>query len=183
MELPPAPHPDDPAPAAQEPAPKESAIGKPLPTPKLTHLYRLEAALGQPLDLGETTQGHRRIVALTGGAFTGPEISGRLVAGASADWQILLADGTALGDIRYTLQTGSGSLLYVQSRSARHGNTEVLGRLARGEDVDAGEYTFRASTQIETAAPQLDWLNKGIFVSVGARGAGTVLERRPKARD
>jgi hypothetical protein len=26
--------------------------------------------------------------------------------------------------------------------------------------VDASEYTFRTSTQIETAAPELDWLNK-----------------------
>ena len=51
----------------------------------------------------------------------------------------------------------------------RHGSAEVLARLGRGEDVDAGEYTFRTSTQIETAAPQLDWLNKGVFISVGAR--------------
>ncbi|HEY3829497.1 MAG TPA: DUF3237 family protein [Solirubrobacteraceae bacterium] len=29
--------------------------------------------------------------------------------------------------------------------------------------------TFRTSTHIETAAPQLDWLNKGVFISVGGR--------------
>ncbi|MGD1058761.1 MAG: muconolactone Delta-isomerase family protein [Solirubrobacteraceae bacterium] len=165
-----APHPNDPA-----SAPKEQTIGKPLPAPKLTHVYRLEATLGQPLDLGEVTQGHRRIVALTGGTFTGPKISGKLVPGASADWQVLLPDGTALGDIRYTLQTEGGDLLYVQSRSVRHGSAEVLGRLARGEGVDASEYTFRAATQIETAAPELDWLNKGTFISVAARGAACVI--------
>jgi Protein of unknown function (DUF3237) len=82
-----------------------------------------------------------------------------------------------LGDIRYTLQTNAGQLLYVQSRSVRLGSAEVLARLARGEDVDAGEYTFRASTQIETATPELDWLNKGIFISVGARqSAGVIYE-------
>jgi hypothetical protein len=43
----------------------------------------------------------------------------------------------------------------------RHGSAEVLARLGRGEDVEASEYTFRASTQIETAAPDLEWLNKG----------------------
>jgi hypothetical protein len=37
----------------------------------------------------------------------------------------------------------------------------VLARLARGEDVDAREYTFRTTTQIETAAPELDWLLVG----------------------
>jgi hypothetical protein len=146
-----------------------------LPSPRLTQVYRLEATVAEPLDLGDVAQGHRRIVALTGGTFTGPEISGTLLPGSSADWQIVLPDGTALGDIRYTLQTDGGALLYVRSRGVRHGSPEVLARLARGEDVDASEYTFRTSTEMETAAPELDWLNKGIFISVGARQAGGVV--------
>ncbi len=146
-----------------------------LPDPRLTPLYRLEATVGPPLDLGDTPQGHRRIVPLTGGTFAGPEINGTLLPGASADWQIVLADGTALGDVRYTLKTDGGDLLYVQSRGVRHGRPEVLARLGRGEDVDASEYTFRTSTQIETAAAALDWLNKGIFISVGGRQPGAVI--------
>jgi hypothetical protein len=146
-----------------------------LPQPRLTHVYRLEATLGEPLDFGDVRQGHRRIVPLTGGTFTGPKIHGELLPGASADWQILLPDGTALGDIRYTLRTDDGDLLYVQSRGVRHGAPEVLARLGRGENVDAGEYTFRTSTQIETAAPLLDWLNRGIFIGVAGRGAAGVI--------
>jgi hypothetical protein len=146
-----------------------------LPDPHLTRIYRLEATLGQALDLGDVASGHRRIVPLTGGAFTGPELSGKLLPGASADWQIVLPDGTALGDIRYTLQTDGGDLLYVQSRGVRHGSAEVLARLGGGEDVDASEYTFRTSTRIETAAPDLDWLNKGVFISVGGRHAAGVI--------
>ena len=95
--------------------------------------------------------------------------------GVSADWQILLPDGTALGDIRYTLQTEGGDLLSVQSRGVRHGSPEVLARLGRGEDVDASEYIFRTSTKIETAAAQLDWLNKGIFIGVAGRQPGGVI--------
>jgi hypothetical protein len=146
-----------------------------LPEPRLTRVYRLEATLGQPLDLGDVAQGRRRIVPQTGGTFTGPELNGKLLPGASADWQIVLSDGTALGDIRYTLQTDTGELLYVQSRGVRHGSADVLARLGRGEDVDASEYTFRTSTQIETAAPRLGWLNKGIFISVGGRQATGVI--------
>jgi len=140
-----------------------------LPDPCLTKVYRLEATLGQPLDVGTIAQGRRRIVPLTGGTFAGPELNGKLLPGASADWQILMTDGTALGDIRYTLQTDRGDLLYVQSRAVRHGSADVLARLGRGENVDASEYTFRAATQIETAAVDLDWLNKGVFVSVAGR--------------
>jgi Protein of unknown function (DUF3237) len=148
-----------------------------LPDPRLTLVYRLEAVLGEPLELGEVTYGRRRIVPLTGGTFAGPELNGKLLPGASADWQIVQADGTALGDMRYTLQTDNGELLYVQSRGVRHGSREVLERLGRGEDVDASEYTFRTSTQIETASPELSWLNKGVFVGVGGRlQAGVIYE-------
>jgi len=151
------------------------SAGARLPAPRLTLVYRLEAALGTPLDLGATERGRRRIVPLTGGTFTGPELRGTLVAGASADWQTILPDGTALGDIRYTLQTEGGDLLDVRARGIRHGDPEVLARLARGDDVDAGEYTFRTSTVIETTAAHLDWLNKGIFVGVGGRESGAVV--------
>jgi Protein of unknown function (DUF3237) len=146
-----------------------------LPEPRLSRIYRLEAALGEPLDLGDVSQGHRRIVPLTGGTFTGPELNGKLLPGVSADWQIVERDGTALGDIRYTLQTDNGLLLYVQSRGVRHGSAEVLARLGRGDEVDASEYTFRTSTQIETASRDLDWLNKGVFISVGGRRPGGVI--------
>jgi Protein of unknown function (DUF3237)/Muconolactone delta-isomerase len=146
-----------------------------LPDPSLTRVYRLEATVGEPLDLGDIAQGRRRIVPLTGGTFTGPELNGKLLPGSSADWQIVLPDGTALGDIRYTLRTDDGIPLYVRSRGVRHGSADVLARLARGEDVDAAEYTFRTSTKIETAAARLEWLNKGVFISVGARQRGGVI--------
>src|SRR5439155_3145990 len=127
------------------------------------------------LDLGAVSQGHRRIVPQIGGTFEGPDLKGKLLPGVSADWQIILPDGTAIADIRYTLQTNAGALLYVQSRGVRHGSAEVLARLGRGEDVDAGEYTFRTATRIETAAPGFDWLNKGVFISVGGRHLGGVM--------
>jgi muconolactone delta-isomerase len=165
------PHPNDPANAFGDGPP---LMTDRLPLPRLTPVYRLEATLGESLDLGVTARGRRRIVPLTGGTFTGPQLSGTLLPGASADWQIVLPDGTVLGDIRYTLRTDAGDLLYVRSRGVRHGSTGVLARLSRGEDVDAAEYTFRTAALIETAAPGLDWLTKGIFITVGARTAAGV---------
>jgi muconolactone delta-isomerase len=152
-----------------DPASRLPAIANRLPDPRLSLTYRVDATLAEPIDLGDRGQRHRRIVALTGGTFTGPELNGKLVPGASADWQIVLDDGTAFGDIRYTLQTDRGDLLYVKSQSVRHGPAEILARLGRGEDVDPSLYTFRAATQIETAAPDLAWMNRGVFVSVGGR--------------
>jgi Protein of unknown function (DUF3237) len=140
-----------------------------LPAPKLRHVYRLDANLDAPLDLGETPQGHRRIVALTGGRAEGPDLNAELLAAGCADWQILRPTGSSVADIRYTLKTDRGALLYVRSHGVRHGKPEVLARLAAGEDVDPSEYTFRTTVTIETSAPELAWLNDGVFIAVGAR--------------
>ncbi|HEX3688828.1 MAG TPA: DUF3237 domain-containing protein [Solirubrobacteraceae bacterium] len=162
-----------------EPHPNDPATSRPadfqLPEPRLTPVYRLRATVGEPLELGDAAAGRRRVVPLTGGSFTGPVLNGTLLPGASADWQTVLPDGTALGDIRYTLQTDAGAVLLVRARSVRHGSAEVLARLGRGEPVDASEYTFRAAVKIQTAAAGLEWLNKGVFVSVGGRQPGGVV--------
>jgi hypothetical protein len=63
----------------------------------------------------------------------------------------------------------------VQAHGVRHGSPEVLARLAQGEDVDPSEYTFRTATQIQTAESALAWLNRGVFVSVGARQPSGVI--------
>jgi muconolactone delta-isomerase len=170
-------HPNDPATGPQSTKGTMPTNGDQLPQPRLSLVYRLQAALGQPLDFGETPQGHRRIVPQTSGTFIGPKMAGKLVPGASADWQIVRPDGTALADLRYTLQTDDGAMLYVRSQGVRTGSPEVLARLGRGEPVDASEYTFRTATQIETAVAELDWLNKGVFISVGGRQpAGVIYE-------
>jgi hypothetical protein len=146
-----------------------------LPEPHLTKIFRLEASLGDVLDGGVVGQGRRRIVPLTGGKFNGPELSGALLSGASADWQIVLPDGTSLGDIRYTLQSDRGESFYVRSQGVRYGSKEVLRRLGGGEEVDASEYVFRTATQIETAASDFAWMNRGVFISVGGRQSGGVI--------
>ena len=127
-----------------------------LPEPRLTHVYRLEAALGEPLDIGDVSQGYRRIVAADRRHIHGAGAQRE----AAARRERRLADRSCrtaphIGDIRYTLRTDDGALLYVQSRSVRHGSPPRSSRgSARGDEVDASDYTFRASTQIETAVPR-----------------------------
>ena len=142
------------------------AVINELPDPVLTQVYRLKAVLGAPLDFGDVLAGHRWVVPLVGGMFTGPELNGNLLPGGSASWRIVLPDGAALAEVRYTLQTDRGALLYVRSSGVGQGSPEMAARLGRGEDVDPGERLFHAATRIETAAPYLDWLNNGVFVTV-----------------
>ncbi len=140
---------------------------------KTEFLFRIEVTLEPVRDLGETPLGRRRVIGITGGSFSGPRLSGRVLPG-GADWQLIRADGVAYLDARYTLETADGALLYVNNKGYRHGPKEVVERLGRGEDVDPALYYMRATPWFETAAAQYAWLNRTICVASGARRAQSV---------
>jgi hypothetical protein len=136
-------------------------------------LCKIQVTLEPARELGNTPLGRRRIIAISGGQFSGPRLSGRVLAG-GADWQLVRGDGVAYLDARYTLETSDGALIYVSNRGYRHGPPEVIERLARGEDVDPALYYMRATPWFETAAPKYAWLNRTICVASGARRAAAV---------
>jgi hypothetical protein len=138
------------------------------PKPQLELMFRASVAVAAPRSLGRTPAGERRIVDIVGGEVTGPRLAGRILPG-GADWQIVRDDGTAVLEARYTVEAQDGALVYVQNFGYRHGPTDLLMRVARGEDVDPALYYFRATPVFETAAPELAWLNRTIVVCSGVR--------------
>ena len=131
-------------------------------------LFRAEIILAAPQELGETPQGRRRIIGITGGRFGGERLSGRVLPG-GADWQVVRPDGVADLDARYTLETSDGALIYVRNRGYRHGPPEIIRRLSSGEAVDPSLYYMRTTPRFETGDPRYAWLNRVICVATGAR--------------
>jgi len=140
---------------------------------RLQPLLNAEITLAPPQELGDTPQGRRRIIGITGGSFRGERLSGRVLAG-GADWQIIRADGVADLDARYTLETADGALIYVRNHGYRHGPADVLKKLAAGEDVDPALYYMRTAPLFETGDPRYAWLNRLICVGTGARRKNSV---------
>jgi hypothetical protein len=62
--------------------------------PQLEFVFAARVTVDQPLDLGDVAKGGRRIVAITGGEFAGPQLRGAVLPG-GADWQVLRHDGVA----------------------------------------------------------------------------------------
>ncbi len=139
----------------------------------LQNLFRAEIALAAPQELGETPQGRRRIIGITGGRFAGARLSGRVLPG-GADWQVIRADGVADLDARYTLETNDGALIYVRNHGYRHGPRDILEKLAAGESVDPALYYMRTTPLFETGDTRYTWLNGMICVATGARRAAAV---------
>jgi hypothetical protein len=142
--------------------------------PHLELLGHFRADLGEPLELGQTPWGRRRVIPIAGGEFEGPALDGTILAG-GADWQVVHADGTASIDTRYTLQTHDGALISVATHGVRHGSQEVLARIAAGEVVDPAEYYFRVSVRYETSESEYGWLNRIVAVASAVRLASTVV--------
>jgi hypothetical protein len=143
-------------------------------TPSIQFLYTSVVELGQPLEVGRSPYGQRRSIPITGGRFSGPRLSGRVLPG-GADWQVIRSDHVAEVDARYTLETDGGSLIHVCNRGLRHGPPDVMARLAGGLPVEPGQYYFRTMPIFETAAPSLAWLNRMVAVAAGERHADKVI--------
>ena len=139
----------------------------------LQPLFKAEIALAKPQELGDTPQGRRRIIGITGGRFSGERLSGRVLPG-GADWQVIRADGVADLDARYTLETADGALIYVRNRGYRHGPPDIISRLAAGEAIDPSLYYMRTTPRFETGDARYAWLNRIVCVATGARRPAAV---------
>ncbi|MER5639950.1 DUF3237 domain-containing protein [Kitasatospora sp. NPDC002227] len=135
---------------------------------KLRPLATFEVAVAAPRDLGASPLGHRRVVDILGGSFTGPRLSGEILPG-GADWQLLHPDGSATVDTRSTLRTHDGAQLLLTTTGIRHGPPAVLQRLAAGEQVDPADYYFRLFCRFESGDPRYTWLTHTLCTATAAR--------------
>ena len=131
-------------------------------------LMTLQVFIAPPQKLGAVPHGTRVIAPITSGTFEGPRLRGRVLPG-GGDWTLLRPDGVLELDLRITLETDDGALIYMSSFGLRHGPPEVLAALANGESVDPSKYYFRTTPRFETSAPQYSFLYRLIAFSSGDR--------------
>jgi len=146
------------------------------PAPGLVFAFEARVEVGPPLEVGQLPRGLRRIVPILRGTFEGPGIKGRVIPG-GADWQVIGADGFSELDTRYTLETDTGKIIYVQNAGMRHAAPDVMQRLLKGETVDPKLVYFRTVPRFETAAPELQWLTRAVFIGTGERYPSEVVIR------
>ena len=91
--------------------------------------------------------GTLKIFPVTGGSFEGERLRGKVLAG-GGDWVTARSNGTMTLDLRVTLETDDGSLIYMTFTGIRD---------------DANGY-FRTVPRFETAAPQYTFLNRLLAV-------------------
>ena len=152
-----------------------------MPEPRSEFIFRFELELDPTIDIGDVPIGHRLIGPIAGGSFEGPGLSdhsgvrgpalkGEVVAG-GGDWLFARADGVMELDVRVTLRTDDGALIYMPY-------TGLLALPAdKMQEAMAGEVPpdyMAVSIRFETAAEQYAALNQVVAVGTGSIGPGKV---------
>jgi len=101
-------------------------------------------------DVGATPYGTLSIFPVIGGSFEGDRLRGKVLAG-GGDWVSGRADNALELDLRVTLETDDGALIYMTLTGLRD---------------DAHQY-FRTLPRFETAAPKYAFLNRLLAVGIG----------------
>lgn len=119
----------------------------PSEVPGLEYIYTAYVGVGRAFDFGEVADGHRRVIPITGGTFSGPQIKGEIIPG-GADWNLSRNDGASVVNATYYLRTDDGTTIRISN----------IG-------VGAPPTGLRFTTpQFEAPKGKYEWLNQSTFV-------------------
>jgi len=128
------------------------------------HLFTFTASLSPDYEIIKTANKLRTIVYVTGGSVSGPKVFGK-VRPVGADWCFVRPDGVLNLDVRLTMETDDGALIYVT-----YGGTLDYGPNGY-EEISRGNYppasAIFTTPVLETAHPDYLWLNRLTCFGIG----------------
>ncbi|WP_221796593.1 DUF3237 domain-containing protein [Oceanobacter mangrovi] len=141
--------------------------------PQLRFFARLKVTVDGPQEIGQISQGLRRVIPITGGTVEGDGWSGKVLPG-GADFQLVMTPRMAALDARYILESTSGERIFIENRAVRVAEPEITAKLVAGEVVDPALIYFRCTPRMESAAERFQWVSERIFVGTGVRHPDSV---------
>ena len=128
--------------------------------PQLEFVMKLNVTLDKPYSVGETPQGRRTVIPITGGTFEGPNLKGTIING-GADYQLGSKEGNRTQiEAIYSIKTDDDVYIHIRNR----------GIICMGKDENGNpSFYFRAAPQFEAPSDsKYAWLNNAIFVCAPA---------------
>jgi len=109
----------------------------------------------------------------SGGWIKGPKINGTIVA-PSGDWLRVLPSGVSRLDVRVTIKTDDGALIYMTYNGIIKDTKESEARSDKGEVLTSKDHYFIIAPTLETSAKKYEWLN-------GVQCIGKIVEDKNEA--
>ncbi|HEY8011795.1 MAG TPA: DUF3237 domain-containing protein [Rudaea sp.] len=131
----------------------------------MQHLFSYSATLRAPPEvIGPVPEGIRATFYITGGEFSGPRLRGRLLA-QGGDWFTVRHDGVGVLDVRGTIETNDGALIYLAYQGLSDLGTDGYAKFLRGELPPT--LPLRTAPVLRCAHPDYAWLHRTQMVGVG----------------
>ena len=134
----------------------------PKETPELEFVMQLKVTLGETYSVGETPDGRRTVIPITGGTFEGPLLKGSILNG-GADYQLAdtKTNRTQIEAI-YSIKTDDGVYIHIRNKGIISSTQDDQGRPS---------FYFRCAPKFEAPnESKYAWLNNAIFVCAPAWG-------------
>jgi hypothetical protein len=123
----------------------------------------------EPAQVVPTPTGTRMIYVLKRGTCEGDRVRGEFLPG-GGDWLLVGTDGVAHLDVRVTLRTDDGELIYVTNSGVIAMSPEALERLGAGERILWNEMYTRSLPRFATSSEKYAWLNSVVCVGINEIG-------------
>lgn len=144
--------------------------------PTLQLLCEYWATLKDPVAVGDGPYGNRQIFDVLAGEVTGERLRGRILP-SGGDWLLLGTDGVGRLDVRATIETHDGALIYLAYYGVLHMTEKVMEAIAGGSETEFEETYFYTNPRFETGDPRYTWLNGRFVIGQGRVGRGRVQYR------
>lgn len=132
---------------------------------QLEHIFSYSATLQAPPEvIGPTPAGLRVNFYITGGRATGPRVNGALRP-VGGDWLTIRTDGVGILDVRATIETDDGALIYAAYTGVGDLGEGGYERFLQGDLPD--KVPLRLTPRFLTAHPKYQWINRVQCVNIG----------------
>jgi len=132
---------------------------------RLEHVFSYSVTLQSPPEiLGAVPDGARANFYVAGGSVTGPKLQGKLRP-AGGDWLTVRTDGVAVLDVRGTIESHDGALIYVTYSGVGDLGVGGYEKFLRGEMPPV--IALRVVPRFQTSHAGYLWLNRLQCLGVG----------------
>jgi hypothetical protein len=137
-------------------------------------LFEITVILPHSYDMGDLPTGHRMFIETAGGTFKGPNIQGIVRSSMGGEWGTINDTGCLILDVRLTLETDDGALIYLEYTGRWVINEKTQKALAGEISTEYGDHYAFTNPRMQTSSEKYKYLNNLFCVAKGKLSPGKV---------